>query len=82
MNADDDQVVYDTVRAVLALDVVLDDNEPEDSLADCKWKVMVVDNQGDDPIFTGWFKDYDMARESVDLMINRGCYEAWVEEVQ
>lgn len=78
LNADDDQVMYDAVRAVLAVE----DECNCDPWADYKWKVMVVDNQGDDPVFTGWFKDYDMARESVDLMINRGCYEAWVEELQ
>lgn len=44
------------------------------------WMVYVVEHQGDEKVFTGWFNDYDLARESVDLMVARGCYEAWVEE--
>lgn len=46
-----------------------------------KWKVMVVEHDGDDAVFTGWFDNYDLARETVDLMIARGCSEAWVEEL-
>lgn len=45
-----------------------------------KYMVYVVEHQGDDKVFTGWFHNYDLARESVDLMTARGCYEAWVEE--
>lgn len=47
-----------------------------------RWKVLVVEHQGDEAIFTGIYANYDLARESVDLMVARGCYEAWVEELQ
>ena len=46
-----------------------------------KWMVYVVEHQGNEKVFTGWFKEYDLARESVDLMVARGCYEAWIEEL-
>ena len=46
-----------------------------------KYKVLVVEEKGDEAVFTGFYADYDLARESVDLMVARGCYEAWVEEL-
>lgn len=46
-----------------------------------KYMVYVVDAPGDPKVFTGSFADYDKARESVDLMVERGVYEAWVEEL-
>lgn len=51
--------------------------EPSDPYRYC---VYVVEEQGGERVFTGFFADYDLARESVDLMIARGCYEAWVED--
>lgn len=51
--------------------------EPSDPY---RWAVYVVEEKGDERVFTGFFADYDKARESVDLMVARGCYEAWVED--
>lgn len=45
-----------------------------------RYCVYVVEEKGGERIFTGFFADYDEARESVDLMTARGCYEAWVED--
>ena len=45
-----------------------------------RYCVYVVEEQGGERVFTGFFADYDLARESVDLMVARGCYEAWVED--
>ena len=45
-----------------------------------RWAVYVVEEKGGDRVFTGFFADYNLARESVDLMVARGCYEAWVED--
>lgn len=46
-----------------------------------KWKVLVVEHKGDDAVFTGFYSNYGLACKSVDLMVARGCYEAWVEEL-
>lgn len=62
-------------------DMEAEDQRRSDPNAPYHWKVMVVDHEGDEAVFTGWFADYDLARESVDLMVSRGCYEAWVEEL-
>ena len=45
-----------------------------------RWAVYVVEEKGNERIFTGFYTDYNLARESVDLMVARGCYEAWVED--
>lgn len=62
-------------------DLEAEDQRRSDPKAPYKWKVMVVEHSGDEAVFTGWFANYDLARESVDLMIARGCHEAWVEEL-
>ena len=62
-------------------DLEAEDQRRSDPRAPYKWKVMVVEHSGDEAVFTGWFANYDLARESVDLMIARGCHEAWVEEL-
>lgn len=59
----------------------LEDNieaEPDDD--PYRYRVYVVEERGGERVFTGFFADYDLARESVDLMVARGCYEAWVED--
>ena len=74
-----------------ALDAIVEDADISEVIAilhenpantNYRYKVLVVDNPGEDPVFTGWYKDYDLARESADLAVDRGCYEAWVEEQQ
>lgn len=62
-------------------DMEAEDLRRSDPNAPYRWKVMVVEHSGDEAVFTGWFANYDLARESVDLMVARGCYEAWVEEL-
>lgn len=59
-------------------DMKAEDQRPSDPY---KYKVLVVEEKGDEAIFTGFYANYDLARESVDLMVARGCYEAWVEEL-
>ena len=46
------------------------------------WKVMTVMHKGDEPTLSLRCGNYNDARESVNLMIERGCYEAWIEEIQ
>ena len=65
----------------LVEDLQAEDQRRGDPYDAYKWKVLVVEHQGDEAVFTGFFADYDLARESVDLMVARGCYEAWVEEL-
>lgn len=62
-------------------DMEAEDLRRSDPNAPYRWKVMVVEHSGDEAVFTGWFANYNLARESVDLMVARGCYEAWVEEL-
>ena len=62
-------------------DMEAEDQRRSDPNTPYRWKVMVVEHSGDEAVFTGWFANYDLARESVDLIVARGCYEAWVEEL-
>ena len=62
-------------------DLEAEDRRRSDPMEPYRWKGMVVDKEGDEAVFTGWFANYDLARESVDLMVERGCHEAWVEEL-
>ncbi len=62
-------------------DLQAEDRRRSDPSDVYRWKVLVVEHQGDEAVFTGFYANYDLARESVDLMVARGCYEAWVEEL-
>ncbi len=81
INAALDAIVEDaSINEVVA--ILHEDPEYGHAKTKYRYKVLVVDNPGDDPVFTGWYKSYNLARESADLMVDRGCYEAWVEELQ